>query len=208
MMSYCKNIEVALLLTLIQFASTSSELSVDNDTDCAERYYDEECSGYPLVGECNVTTGVCSCETYNGTGNLDCFYYDSATNFCKLKKCWRFSNGSGECSQNLRSNGIAILLTILFINFGAANFYIECYELVVLFLGLLQCGFQFGSCALARKKDDGVSTLCLFCCSANTFLSLLFFAWWLADFVIFVQGTRNDGDGVHSNELLNFYPPV
>ena len=50
-MRYCNDIELALLLALVQVASISSELSVDNDTDCGERNYDEECGSHPASSE-------------------------------------------------------------------------------------------------------------------------------------------------------------
>ena len=200
-MSRWIGLELALLVGFVLVTTTSCERP-PNGTDCRERQ-DETCSGYAGVGECNATSGFCNCNAndayVNGTENFECFYYKSSTNFCQLRNCWRFSagNSSGECRQDLRRRTVALLLSIFLINFGAANFYIERYDLAVpqIILGLLLCFFQCGSCAVVRKRDDDTSPLCIFCCSVNSFLSLLFFAWWLADLIIFARNSRDDGDG-------------
>lgn len=197
---------VALLYVLI--GTTSS--SVSNTTDCRERS-NESCSSFDLVGECNQTSGVCSCDVYNSTESIDnntesidnstesidCFFYDYTNNFCQVRKCWSFSNSSGRCRQTGKKRLTALLLSIFLINFGAANFYIERYDLAVpqIILGLLLCFFQFASCAVSAKRDDDTSKLCIFCCSVNSFFSLLLFSWWLADLVIFATNSRDDGDG-------------
>ena len=188
-----KSFGLALLVVLVGITGC------ENVTDCRGRHDGEVCSSYALVGECNETTGNCSCGVYNGTESLDCFLYNPSTNLCQLRNCWRFSNGSGTCTADAKKRTTAILLSIFLINFGAANFYVERYDLAVpqIILGLLLCCFQCGSCAVARKRDeeDNVSILCIFCCSVNSFLSLLFFAWWLADLIIFAVNSRDDGDG-------------
>ena len=188
-----------LLLGCALFASTNCQ-TLFNGTDCRDRLDEQEdvCSRYALVGECNDTTGACDCSLYNNTGSLtDCFYLDSTDNLCRVRKCWRFSNSSGECREDGKRRTVALVLSIFLINFGAANFYVERYELAVpqIILGLLLCFFQCGSCAVARKRDDDTSKLCIFCCSVNSFLSLLFFAWWLADLIQFATNSREDGDG-------------
>ena len=202
-MNCLKSLELALLVGFVIFTSTCSELP-PNGTDCGARRHDQEdgCSRYALVGECNSTTGICNCDVYTADSNgttesLECFYYDPSTNFCQLRNCWHFSNSSGECRRDTRRRVVALLLSIFLINFGAANFYIERYDLAVpqIILGLLLCFFQCASCAVARKRDDDTSALCIFCCSVNSFVSLLFFAWWLADLIIFALNSRDDGDG-------------
>ena len=197
MMKHLGNLGAVLLLFWCALFAGAGCQTVSNETDCRERE-DELCSSYALAGECNETTGFCDCGFYNSTGSLtDCFYRDNSTNFCRVRKCWRFSNSSGECRRDGKRRTVALLLSIFLINFGAANFYIERYELAVpqIILGLLLCFFQFGSCAVARKRDDDTSKLCIFCCSVNSFLSLLFFAWWLADLIVFSINSRDDGDG-------------
>lgn len=183
---------VALLYALI---STSSA-SVSNATDCRERT-NENCSTFDLVGECNRTSGVCTCDVYNSTEPIDCFFYDSTNNFCQVRDCWSFSNSSGRCRETGKKRVTALLLSIFLINFGAANFYIERYDLAVpqIILGLLLCFFQFASCAVTAKRDDDTSKLCIFCCSVNSFFSLFLFSWWIADLVIFATNSRDDGDG-------------
>ena len=170
--------------------------STSNSTDCRGRP-DQACSDYALVGDCNQTTGECNCDLYNSTEDIDCFYYDRSDNFCQLRDCWTFTNSSGRCREESRRRTTALLLSIFLINFGAANFYIERFDLAVpqIILGLLLCFFQIGSCAVAGRRDDDTSKLCIFCCSVNSFLSLLFFSWWIADLVIFATNSRDDGDG-------------
>ena len=184
---------LALLVGCVLVLGASCEANA-NVTDCLS---DDDCSDFPLVGECNGTSGVCSCDTYNATERIDCFYYDSSENFCRIRECWEFFNSSGRCREGSKKRLAALLLSIFLINFGAANFYIERYELAVsqIILGILLCFFQFGSCAVSAKRDDDTSKLCIFCCSINSFISLLFLAWWIADLVIFATNTRNDGDG-------------
>ena len=191
---------LALLVGYLLFPRIRCDLSADA-TDCRVRPR-EECSdmGYALVGECDQTTGNCSCNTYNGT-EIECFFYDSSSNYCQIRDCWRFSNSTGECTEGIRKQNTALLLSIFLINFGAANFYIERYDLAVpqIILGLMLCFFQFGSCAVAAKRDDDTSKLCIFCCSVNTVFSLFFLSWWIADLIIFANNARDDGDGCPLN---------
>lgn len=191
-----KSLGLALLLgyVFILISRTSCQLE-PNATDCREM--EDLCSDYVLVGECNQTNGECTCDTYNITRDIDCFYYDAPDNFCRVRDCWHFSNSSGECSEGPRERIVALLLSIFLINFGAANFYIERFDLAVpqIILGLMLCFFQFGSCAVASRRDDDTSKICIFCCSVNSFLSILFFSWWLADLIIFAMNSRDDGDG-------------
>ena len=186
---------LALLVWSLIILRTSCE-PTSNVTDCRERL-GEACSDYALVGECNQTNGDCICDVYNTTQNIDCFFHDTSTNFCLVRDCWRFSNTSGECRDEARRRTVALLLSIFLINFGAANFYIERFDLAVpqIIIGLLLCFFQIGSCAMAAKRDDDKTLLCVSCCSINSFLSLLIFSWWIADLVIFATNSRDDGDG-------------
>ena len=189
---------LVLLVGCLLFPRTGCDLGA-NATDCRERPL-EECSEYALVGECNQTSGNCSCNTYNST-EIECFFHDSSSNYCQVRDCWRFSNSTGECTEGTRKQSTALLLSIFLINFGAANFYIERFDLAVpqIILGLMLCFFQFGSCAVAAKRDDDTSKLCIFCCSANTLFSLFFLSWWIADLVIFATNARDDGDGCPLN---------
>ena len=102
-----------------------------------------------------------------------------------------------RCRKGTKSRTVAILLSVFLINFGAANFYIERYELAIpqIILGLFLCFFQFGSCAIAASRDDDTSKPCIICCSINSLISLLFLAWWIADLVIFVTNDRTSRDG-------------
>ena len=185
---------LSLLVGYVFISGTSCQ-SGHNAPSCQDR--DGRCSDYALVGQCNQSNGSCSCDTYNATQEIDCFYLNASENVCLLRDCWHFSNSSGECREGSYERITALLLSIFLINFGAANFYIERYDLAVpqIILGLLLCFFQCGSCAVASKRDDDTSKLCVFCCSVNSFLSVFFFVWWLADLIIFATNTREDGDG-------------
>ena len=109
-----------LTVTLGSFASASCQ----NDTDC----------GPEGVARCNSTTGMCECLN-------DC--YNLQNNSCTRKPCTSLED-DGECLDGLKSRTTALLLSIFLINFGAANFYIERYELAAtqLFLGLVLCCVQ------------------------------------------------------------------
>ena len=148
------------------------------------------------VGTCDELTGVCSCNTTSLNTTIDCFVLNNETNFCDRLRCFEYFGSDGECREGSKNRLTALLLSIFLINFGAANFYIERYELAVpqIILGLFLCVFQVGSCAAAGKRDGDTSIPCIICCSINSFLSLLFLAWWLADLIIFATNTRNDGD--------------
>ncbi len=155
------------------------------------------CSNYGNLGVCNTTTGNCSCESTLLNRTVECFRYNSETNFCDRRDCYEFFSSDSDCREGFKSRTTALLLSIFLINFGAANFYIERYELAVpqIILGLVLCFFQIGSCAVAAKRDDDTSVSCIVCCSINSFISLLFLAWWLADLIIFAVNSRDDGDG-------------
>lgn len=180
-----------LCVTLLCVLVTSGCAADSNATDCR----DHGCSIFDLVGECDETSGMCSCDVYNNTERIDCFH--DSNNFCQVRDCWNFINSSGRCVETGKERKTALLLSIFLINFGAANFYIERYDLAVpqIILGLLICFFQCGSCALNSKRDENTSKLCIFCCSVNAFFSLFLFTWWIADIIIFATNTRDDGNG-------------
>ena len=96
-----------------------------NNTDC----------GSPVgVVRCNTTSGTCICllpQCYN------------LSDTCILRECHSISDDL-ECRNGKRSRLTALLLSIFLINFGAANFYIERYDLAApqLILGLLLCCVQ------------------------------------------------------------------
>lgn len=115
-------------MTLASFASARC----NNETNC----------GQPNgVARCNVTTGMCEClrTCFNLTERED-------GNFtCTINKCASLDDGN-QCRDGIKSRTAALLLSIFLINFGAANFYIERYELaaIQLFLGLILCCVQVG----------------------------------------------------------------
>lgn len=163
-----------------------------SSTDCTTRP-DLSCNGlnYTTVGECNLTTGICYC---NQSTLGDCFTLNE-TNYCVETRCYSYQQKEGTCRFGRRRRLVALLLSIFLINFGAANFYVERYEFAIpqIILGLALCLFQFGSCAVAGTRDGETTPPCIICCSINTFLSLLFVAWWVADLIIFATNKRTDG---------------
>ena len=148
------------------------------------------CSDFPGVGVCGED-GLCYC---NQTTLGDCFVLRN--NSCQLNECYEYMSERGTCRRGTKSRTVAILLSFFLINFGAANFYIERFELAIpqIVLGLLLCFFQVGSCAVAATRDDSTSVPCIVCCSINSLLSLLFVSWWIADLVIFITNSRRSGD--------------
>ncbi len=180
----------AILFVFVFLCLVGSSWTQENRTVCTN---DDDCSDYD-VGLCN--NGTCEC-----IGNLTegCFEANNVTNLCELNSCATFSNDSSVCRMGIKSRKTALLLSIFLINFGAANFYIEDYALAIpqILLGLLVCVFQFGACGAtcARSDSDETSVPCIICCSFNSFLSILIFAWWIADLVIFALNDRMDGNG-------------
>jgi len=103
----------------------SASASCVNDTDC----------GVP-EGVANCTGGVCQCLK-------TCYKLTGTNGTCKLIEC-RSLDDDNNCRDGKKSRTTALLLSIFLINFGAANFYIERYELaaIQLFLGLFLCCIQ------------------------------------------------------------------
>ncbi len=163
-----------------------------NCTDPAYNYVDCSCNNITGIGACNSFTGMCECDA----GNATCFSV-SEDNCCALDPCYVYNLDTDECETTAKSRTTAIVLSVLLINFGAANFYIERYDLGIpqIILGLFLLFFQFGSCAVAATRDDATSVPCIVCCSFNSFISLLFLAWWIADLVILSTNQRLDGTG-------------
>ncbi len=165
--------------------------AVDEMTDCTMRSPPCTLQNWTGIGECNMTTGVCSCDESSLEG---CFSLNESNNYCVENTCFSYQEKEGTCRNGTRSKTITILLSVFLINFGAANFYIERYELAIsqIILGLALILFQFGSCAVAGTRDGETTPPCIICCSINTFLSLLFLCWWISDLVIFATNMRPD----------------
>ena len=116
-----------VLLTVL-LASSASAICM-NDTDCSREG----------VARCNQTTRMCECP-------LTCFSLTQEVNgTCVMDMCASLDD-DGNCRNGRNSRTTALLLSIFLINFGAANFYIERYELaaIQLFLGLFLCCIQVG----------------------------------------------------------------
>ena len=185
---YCLFIAATLSVSLFLLPCVRGQESPTELPDCNSANFN--CSSYPEIGVCDEN-GTCYC---NQTTLGDCFVL--INNSCQLNRCYEYMSEQGTCRKGTRSRTVAILLSFFLINFGAANFYIERYELAIpqIVLGLLLCFFQFGSCAVAATRDDSTSVPCIVCCSINSLLSLLFVSWWIADLVIFVLNSRPSRD--------------
>ena len=187
---------MSLLLLVYLLGDCAAYVSAQTDdpvSNCSLRP-DFSCNLLNLtVGECNITTGMCSC---NDPELDECLALNSSINYCELfsSTCYSFDERDGTC-RTRRSRTVAILLSVFLINFGAANFYIERYELAIpqIILGLVLCLFQFGSCAVAGTRSDETTVPCIVCCSINSVVSLLFLSWWIADLIIFATNMRLDG---------------
>lgn len=181
------------LLFLLMLIWAIESVSVNGQiTNCTSRP-GQSCS--PMnwtIGECDVTTGLCSCND-SVVGN--CFMLSDSTNYCLELRCYSYQEQDGTCRKGRQSRTVAVLLSVFLINFGAANFYIERYEFAIpqIILGLALCLFQFGSCAAAGTRDGDTSVPCIICCSINSVVSLLFLSWWIADLIIFATNKRLDG---------------
>ena len=178
-------VSVATFVVVILLTSPSYAVDI---VDCDSGNF--SCSIYPDVGVC--VNGSCYC---NDTTLGDCFELINGT--CQLSQCYQYFPDGMVCRKGTRSRLTAILLSVFLINFGAANFYIQRFELAIpqIILGLLLCFFQFGSCGVASTRDDDTSIPCIICCSINSLISILFLAWWIADLVIFVNNSRPSRDG-------------
>ena len=185
----CSWVLATWVILMLATPSFGAEVNGVDFVDCDTANF--SCSDKPGVGEC--VNGTCYC---NQTTLGDCFFL-TANNTCEESMCYSYRADDGMCVKGTRSRTVAILLSAFLINFGAANFYIERYELAIpqIILGIVLCFFQFGSCAVAAARDDDTSVPCIICCSFNSLISLLFLAWWIADLVIFVTNTRLSRDG-------------
>ena len=164
--------------------------------NCTDPGYSCSCRNITGIGVCDEDSGVCDCDM--GFGNSSsCFILSSTSNCCELDPCYKYHLDTEECLPQFKSRTTAILLSVFLINFGAANFYIERYDLAIpqIVLGFFLLFLQVGSCAVACTRDDETSIPCIVCCSLNSFISLLFLAWWIADLVILATNTRPDGNG-------------
>ena len=178
-----------LVSTLMFTALLTTPAQAVDSVDCDSGNF--SCSEYPDVGVC--VNGSCSC---NETTLGDCFEL-TINGTCKERRCYQYLADQMICRKGTQSRTTAILLSVFLINFGAANFYIQRYELAIpqIILGLLLCFFQFGSCGVASARDDDTSIPCIICCSINSLISILFLAWWIADLAIFVNNSRPSGNG-------------
>lgn len=176
------------------------------------------CSSVQGVGVCEE--GTCACvlasdpsknisrcfELTNSTEGFETCVKTEETSLCR-HGAWEgpdhdccFTYRASSCVPGRFSRLVALLLSVFLINFGAANFYIERFDLAIpqLLIGLLACVFQIGACSercVNRDEESKATKACVFCCGFNAFFSCLLFAWWLADLVIFAINMRIDGRG-------------
>jgi len=187
-------LQLASVLLLVAGSRQQTATPAPLDPDCTARQFGCVLMNTSVpVGQCNSTTGNCTCESPAPLD--DCFILNDTANVCQLQKCFSYNQADGTCTRGRRRRVVALCLSIFLINFGAANFYIERYDLAIaqIILGLALCFFQFGSCAVAGSRDGDTTPPCIICCSINSFMSLLILAWWIADLVIFATNKRLDG---------------
>ena len=194
LISSCVSVSVLWSISLLLSVNGLGDVDLNSNCSMRENF---SCNLLNLtLGECNPFTGECSC---TDTELGDCFELNSTINYCveAQSDCNSYQAEDGICRRGRRRRTVALLLSIFLINFGAANFYIEQYELAIpqIILGLALCLFQFGSCAVAGTRDGDTSVPCIICCSINSFVSLLFLSWWIADLIIFATNMRSDGLG-------------
>ena len=167
-----------------------------NCTDPDYSFVDCSCRNITGIGVCDEDNGMCNCSMGTGNSSTSCFSLSDTSNCCEVEPCYKYNLVNEECVPQFKSRTTAILLSVFLINFGAANFYIERYDLAIpqIVLGFFLLFLQVGSCAVACMRDDETSIPCIVCCSLNSFISLLFLAWWIADLVILATNTRLDGN--------------
>lgn len=177
------------------------------------------CSTVPGVGVCE--NGTCACVPASDPSNniSRCFELTNSSSegfeicmetrrtFLCDQGAWTgpdhdccFTYFAPNCVQGRFSRLTALLLSVFLINFGAANFYIQRFDLAIpqLLIGLIACVFQIGACSercVNRDEDNKATKCCVFCCGFNAFFSCLLFAWWLADLIVFAINARPDGRG-------------
>ena len=132
--------------------------------------------------------------------------------------CWVYNSGTRACDDNRKSQLVAFLLSFFLSYVGAANFYIERGDLGGGQLAVFLVTFLFSYIAFIP--------CCFFCCCKDseggmacgaiiyiiliiigfiliTCASLIMMAWWIADLVVFVENTRNDGMGCPLSPTLS-----
>ena len=192
----------AICLTLVVLSESchpaSAQTPSSQDSSCCLNVLEDECSKNFTVGYCDDESTLTNCFALNENNHCVeskyCFTL-KVNSYCVDSNCYFNQSCEDNCNFGRKRRDIALWLSVFLMNFGAANFYIERYGLAIaqIILGLFLCLFQFGSCAVAGTRDGETTPPCLICCSVNTFLSLLFLSWWVADLVTFATNLRRDG---------------
>ncbi|KAI6652318.1 TM2 domain-containing protein 3-like [Oopsacas minuta] len=172
--------------------------------------YITDCTGVPIHNESiyvRCYDGQCQCKTDDY-----CFQYTPDSDYpCTiLKVCNEYSHTTDTCTN---PNGYdwrtAFILSLLLSGTGAANFYINRYELAVPQLFLLTLAFVLQVTIICirlwarKKKVDEDGFLCVMCCSAMILTIILLVivltsvTWWIVDTVLIYLNQRLDGNGCH-----------
>lgn len=127
-----------MLFFTILIVEAQGGFSCVNDTDCGSPEGVVKCNNTGIMGFCMCL--LPQCYTLNDT--------------CRVLDCYSISDDL-ECRNGRKSRLTALLLSIFLINFGAANFYIERYELaaIQLVLGLLLCCVQVSGGSYVRNDS-------------------------------------------------------
>ena len=191
----CLSFGLALALSLP--AERQTPPLCNSNTDC-----------YPLDAGGSIPTTFVSC--FEGACQCSsCFMQNTTSGRCEtMPNCTVFDYGTISCIDNRQNQLTAFLLAFFLTWVGAANFYIGQLGLAIpqLIIGVF---LFFMSCASrihrsVTKDSEEKSCLLISCCCALFLLvlSLIEFAWWLADVIIFGINDRLDGNGCPLNPNL------
>ena len=130
-----------------------NQLSCTDDRDCYPNEYSNQTIPTRLI-EC--TNNICFCG--------DCFSQDDNGRCVIENECYYYNDRTAECVDNRRSQVTAFVLSMLLSSVGAANFYIERYDLAVSQLVLFLFTLVFPCCMICIP-------LCFICCADSEWVS-------------------------------------
>lgn len=187
----------ALFTLLLIYSAQSTAIN-----QCSQSY---QCNPVELGNtsisfiQCLIENGQCQCN--------DCFLLNSTVNRCYiLSNCTSYNNSTRQCTDIRRSRTNAIIYSAILTISGAANFYIERWELAIpqLLLGISFTLLPFiGVCikgALDHRYDeDYEGPVKIISWTLLGMISVLvttpMAVWYIIDLVTFINNTRLDGRG-------------
>eukprot|EP00731_Ephydatia_muelleri_P006821 Em0003g1069a len=137
-----------------------------------------------------------------------CFYATISYKSCAYQSCWEYAKTTQTCNDLRKDQRTAFLLSLFLSALGAANFYIERYDLggiqlcCFLLLPVILFGFYcviiivlllFNESRYGGCEDDGIIAWPFLILSCVWLLLNLM--WWVADIVTFSENLRMSGDG-------------